>query len=205
MGETNHFPLKIFSFCCVAFALAGCATPDLSHPRQAARDAAQGISAAIAPRSDLFAVTAMRQYRVGPGDELQVTLKGTSNLLGTATVSSGGDANLPRKGVARVVDMTLGEIADVIENDHGAGVDVALRSPAPVYVVGEVKHPGAVTYKKGMTLGVLLADVGGATYKADLRSVFIKPRRAPSETKTDFNAALPILPGDVVRLEERFF
>ncbi|MFZ1991842.1 MAG: SLBB domain-containing protein [Alphaproteobacteria bacterium] len=185
--------------------LQGCGTFDWSKPKAAAQNVAQGISNAIAPQPDFSAVTEMRQYRVLPGDELQVTLKGTTTLLGTATVQSDGHANLPRKGDQNVSNMSLDDIGALIEKGGGNGVMIALRAPAPIYVVGEVANPGAVTWRAGLTLDALLTEAGGATHKADLRSVYIKPRGSAAETKTDFDPALPILPGDVVRLDERYF
>ena len=185
--------------------LAGCAAFDWSKPKSAAQNVAQGISNAISPQPDFSAITELRQYRVLPGDELQVTLKGTTTLLGTATVQSDGHANLPRKGDQNVSGMSLDAIGSLIEKGGGNGVTIELRAPAPIYVVGEVASPGAVAWRAGLTLAELLNEAGGATHKADLRSVYIKPRGAGSETRTDFDPVLPILPGDVVRLDERYF
>ena len=186
---------------CLLVSLQACSLLGSHDPESVAK----GISAAIAPQPDLFAVTAMRQYRVGPGDELQVILKGTQAALGNAVVTVDGHASLPRKGDTQVENMTLDEIAAFIEKDHGGGVAVTLRAPAAVYVVGTVAQPGPIAYREGLTLGALLTLTGGATHKADLRTVFIKPRRADAERSAAFDPALPILPGDVVRLQERYF
>jgi polysaccharide export outer membrane protein len=161
--------------------------------------AAAAISAAPAPAP----ITALRRYRVVEGDDLEVTLAGTQTVLGVATVSPSGMAVLPRKGETHVAGLTLGEIEQVIEKDHG-GVKVRLRSPAEVYVVGAVERPGGVAFEEGLTLVALLEHASGATYRADLRTVFVKPRGEP-EQAVDFDPALPILPGDVVRLKERYF
>lgn len=200
----KHFRAAL-SVVAAAMLLQSCEALDWTRPKAAAHEVAQGISNAIAPQPDFSAITEMRQYRVVPGDELQITLKGTTTLLGTATVQSDGHANLPRKGDSDIADMSLDEIGALIEKGGGNGVTVALRAPAPIYVVGEVANPGALEWQSGLTLNAVLAQAGGATHKADLRSVFIKPRGAVAETKTDFDPALPILPGDVVRLEERYF
>ena len=194
--------LLLISPLCV---LQACDTFDLSRPKAAAQNMAQGITNAITPQPDFSAITEMRQYRVQPGDELQVTLKGTTLLLGITTVQSDGHANLPRKGDQNVSNMSLDDIGALIERGGGNGVTVTLRAPASIYVVGEVANPGAVSWHAGLTLNALLTEAGGATHKADLRSVYIKPRGSAAETKTDFDPALPILPGDVVRLDERYF
>ncbi len=204
MGTARHIRSILLALAGL-LSLQACAAMDWSKPRETAHEMAQGISDAIAPQPDFSAITEMRQYRVVPGDELQITLKGTSTLLGTATVRSDGHANLPRKGDSTIANMSLDEIGALIEKGGGNGVSVALRTPPPIYVVGDVANPGAVRWRSGLTLKTVLAAAGGVTHKADLRSVFIKPRGASAETKTDFDPALPILPGDVVRLEERFF
>lgn len=164
----------------------------------------QGVAAAISAAPAPAPITAMRQYRVAPGDDLEVILKGTDTVLGVATVSSDGKATLPRRGEQKISGLTLGDVEQIIEGKNDAGVKVRLRAPAPVYVVGAVGMAGAVPYQDGMTLMALLTQAGGATHKADLRKVFVTPK-SESEQSVDFDPALPILPGDVVRLKERYF
>jgi polysaccharide export outer membrane protein len=162
-----------------------------------------GVAAAISAAPAPAPITALRRYRVAEGDELLVTLAGTQTVLGVATVSAAGKATLPRTGETHVARLTLDEIEQLIEQDQG-GVTVRLKSPAEVYVVGAVERPGGVAFEEGLTLVALLEHARGATYKADLRTVFVKPRGEP-EQAVAFDPALPILPGDVVRLKERYF
>lgn len=189
-------------------ALSACAGSWLdTTPRQAGDKIAkipEGVAAALSPDKGPAPITAMRRYRVVPGDELTVVLAGTDTLLGTATVSADGTANLPRKGATRVLGLSLDEIAQALEKGHGGGVRVALKSPPDIYVVGAVEMAGGIPYTDGLTLETALARAGGATHRADLRKVFITPR-GEKEQAADFDPALPILPGDVVRLKERYF
>jgi len=192
----------------LAVSLAACSVSWLDQkPKDVAAKIAaipHGIAAAISAAPAPAPITALRQYRVVPGDDLEVTLKGTDTVLGVATVSAAGTATIPRKGETKVAGMTLTDIEVLIEGKNDAGVKVRLRVPAPVYVVGAVAAAGAVAYQDGLTLGALLSQAGGATHKADLRKVFVTPK-SESEQATDFDPALPILPGDVVRLKERYF
>jgi polysaccharide export outer membrane protein len=206
MGVANTIAVRVLLLS-AGFFLSACSAAWLEQKPKvvAAKIAAipQGVAAAISAAPAPAPITALRCYRVALGDDLEVTLGGTQTVLGVATVSPSGMAVLPRKGETHVAGLTLDEIAQVIEKDHG-GVKVRLRSPAEVYVVGAVERPGGVAFEEGLTLVALLEHANGATYKADLRTVFVRPRGEP-EQAVDFDPALPILPGDVVRLKERYF
>jgi protein involved in polysaccharide export with SLBB domain len=195
----RHGLSRALALALVAATLSACA--HLHPPWQASAppatpDMAQGVSAAIAPA---------RQYRVGVGDELRITLAGTEALLGDVAVGSDGTAKLPRAGKETVQGLSLAAIAALVNKGSDAKAKVSLVHPPQIYVVGQVVNPGAIAYRKGLTLGGLIALAGGATYKADLRSVAIKARHAKAEHKHAYDATLPILPGDVVRIEERYF
>jgi protein involved in polysaccharide export with SLBB domain len=183
--------------------VAGCSSLDMSGPRTTAANLAQGISNAIAPPPDM-AITEMREYVFGPGDELIVTLKGTQTQLGDASVSDAGMATLPRAGPTHVAGLTPDQVEALIETGNTGGVSVRLRGAPDVYVVGAVSKPGAIAYKDGMTLGDVL-KAAGTNYKTDMRKVWIKPLHADTASVAELDPALPIEPGDVVRLEERYF
>ncbi len=131
-------------------------------------------------------------------------MRGTQTVLGVATVSTAGTATLPRKGETKVAGMTIPEVEKLIEGKDGGAVRLHLRAPAPITIVGAVGQPGSVPYQEGLTLAAALAQAGGATYKADLRKVFISPKGGDEQT-ADYDPAMPVLPGDVVRLKERYF
>lgn len=164
----------------------------------------QGVVAAISSSKEQVPITAMRQFRLTAGDELEIRLAGSDALLGVATVSPDGTATLPRRGQQSVAGQTLVGVAKMVEGENDAPVKVRLRASAPVIVVGAVARAGNIPYRDGLTLVRVLAMAGGATHKADLRQVYIAPRGEP-EQGADFDPALPILPGDTVRLAERYF
>jgi polysaccharide export outer membrane protein len=191
-----------------ALVLMGCAGSWLdTTPRQAGDKIAkipEGVAAALSPDNGPAPITVVRRYHVVAGDELAVTLAGTDTLLGNVTVTPEGKAKLPRKGEARIAGLSLEEIEELIEKDHGGGVKVRLKAPGDVFIVGAVQLAGGIPYTDGLTLDAALIKAGGATHRADLRKVFITPR-GDKEQGVDFDPALPILPGDVVRLKERYY
>jgi protein involved in polysaccharide export with SLBB domain len=163
-----------------------------------------GVAGAISGSAQQPLPMALRQYHVLAGDVLEVTLGSTGSVLGMASVDDKGRAMLPLAGRTHVAGLTFGEVARLIEAKHVSDVKVRLRAPPEALVVGEVATPGGVAYTDGLTLAALLTAAGGATHKADLRKIFITPR-GEAEQSVEFDPALSILPGDVVRLKQRYF
>ena len=65
----------------------------------------------------------------------------------------------------------------------------------------EVAEPGVYEYVAGMTLANAVALAGGYTYRADRSSVAI----VHGDCVRDVTAVASVLPGDIVRVPERFF
>jgi polysaccharide export outer membrane protein len=207
MNSTTVFARR-FVLVLAILSFAACSSNWLQHKPQemGAKIAAipQGVAAAISAAPAPPPITAMRQYRVLAGDMLEATLAGTPTILGVFSVNQEGAATVPRKGSTKIAGLTLDEIAKLIEGANGGAVRLHLTSPASILVIGAVNQAGSIAYEDGLTLGVLIARSGGASYKADLRKVFIKGREG-AEQAADFDPALPVLPGDIVRLKERYF
>jgi len=91
-------------------------------------------------------------YRLGPGDSIQITLVGLENLsLKSVTVSNSGKIHLPYLGVIPVTDMTPAELeADIarrlrqqkLVKEPQVQVLVVEYRAQPVYILGEVGMPG---------------------------------------------------------------
>jgi polysaccharide biosynthesis/export protein VpsN len=73
------------------------------------------------------------------------------------------------------------------------------------YILGEVNRPGEYAFSEGLTVQNAVATAGGFTYRANQRQVYIKHRDEPVERRVRMNAALPVQPGDTIRITERFF
>lgn len=73
------------------------------------------------------------------------------------------------------------------------------------YILGEVNRPGEYPFSEGLTIQNAVATAGGFTYRANQRNVFVKHRNEPMERKVRMTAATPVLPGDTIRITERFF
>jgi polysaccharide export outer membrane protein len=72
-------------------------------------------------------------------------------------------------------------------------------------MIGEVKSPGEFAYRSGLNVLTALAIAGGPTYRASRSSVQIQRRGEPSMREYPISASVPIFPGDVIKVPERYF
>jgi polysaccharide export outer membrane protein len=111
------------------------------------------------------------EYRVGPGDVLEVIVAGRPDLSRLPTVQPTGAIFLPRAGEVKVAGATTGEIAArvapllVAEDLEAPEVSVRLKEYQSqfVWVYGEVLHPGRKSLREGTRLIDALLDAGGLT------------------------------------------
>lgn len=151
------------------------------------------------------------QYRLGPGDKVQVTVYGQDELTGEHVVDSAGNISMALIGsipAAGESARTLEErIADGLSPEYlqDPKVSVQVFGYRPVYVVGEVKSPGSYPYVDGMVVMNAVALAGGLTYRAREDEFLITRSADPERLKRQATPDSPVQPGDVVTVKERFF
>jgi polysaccharide export outer membrane protein len=72
-------------------------------------------------------------------------------------------------------------------------------------MMGEVKTPGQFAYRSGLNVLTAMAIAGGPTYRANRSTVQIQRRGETSMRDYPISASVPILPGDVIKVPERYF
>jgi len=153
---------------------------------------------------------ATADYSLGVGDKLRVIVFGEPDLSGEFDVSGSGNVALPLIGQVRAKDLTLSEFEDAVEAKFSEGylnnprVSVEVLNYRPFYIYGEVENSGQYPYTNGMTVLNAIAVAGGYTYRANTDRVFIT-RGEGAEQTYPASQAVRVLPGDVVRVPERFF
>lgn len=149
-------------------------------------------------------------YRLGSGDRLRVIVFGESDLSGEFDVSGSGKVALPLIGQVHGEGLTLSEFEDSVEKKLQEGyltnprVSVEVLNYRPFYIYGEVGEPGQYPYRSGMTALNAIAVAGGYTYRASQDRLYIT-RGEGDEVEYPASQAVKVLPGDVVRVPERFF
>ena len=150
-----------------------------------------------------------RVYQLGVGDRLRVTVYNEVDLSGEFDVGPAGTVNLPLIGEVVAKGRTIPEVEDAAEELFLQGylkspsVSIEVLNYRPFYILGEVNSPGSYPFVNGMTVLNAVALAGGFTYRASEDSVLLKREGATSEVSVAVDT--PVLPGDVLTVEERFF
>jgi protein involved in polysaccharide export with SLBB domain len=151
-------------------------------------------------------------YLIGPGDEIRVLMWGRIDAEYSLVVNRDGTIQFPRIGTISVAGMTYKDMKGLLKKEAESitGVTISvtmgrLRS-ITVFVVGEVRMPGAYTVSAFDTVINALLISGGPSELGSLRSVQLK-RNGKIVTTIDFYEFLlqgdtskdrRLQPGDVV-------
>lgn len=117
-------------------------------------------------------------YRLQPGDRVEIHSQFHEQLSGDATIGPDGQLAVPALGQFQAVGLTCDELATEITRRASLTyrepqITVAVKEYTNfrAYIGGEVKKPGYVILKPGMTSVRAVMERGGFTYTARLDSV----------------------------------
>ncbi len=150
------------------------------------------------------------EYQLGPGDQLRVTVFGEADLTGSYIVGSQGSISYPLVGEVHAAGLTIPQFTAALQHALEAyvrqpNVSVEVANYRPFFILGEVQHPGTYPYSANLTVLNAVATAGGFTYRANEGRVFIRHANEQVEHSYPISIATPVLPGDTVRIGERFF
>ena len=149
--------------------------------------------------------------RVQVGDRIKVTVYGEDNLNGLYDVDPAGNVSLPLAGTIRGAGLSKRDLEREITRryrsdflqDPKVTVDIAMSRP--FYVMGEAEKPGEYPYRSGLTVMSAIATAGGATYRASRSHVLIQHTWQNAWVEYPLVPEVPVAPGDIIRLPERYF
>jgi len=75
----------------------------------------------------------------------------------------------------------------------------------PFYVLGEVQKPGEYPFRSGLNVLSAIAIAGGTTYRANASKVYIQRFGSTDLVEFAQSPTITVMPGDVVRVPERYF
>src|SRR5215469_8297877 len=167
------------------------------------------LAATIAPRpGDAQDASA---YRLGTGDKIRVTVFGEKDLSGDFDVNDQGVVALPLIGPTKLAGKTISEAETQITASYGKDylvnprVNVEVLNYRPFFILGEVKNPGSYPFVNGMTVVNAVALAGGYTPRAKRDHIMVKRAAKAGAGEQEVSEDAVILPGDVIRVPERFF
>lgn len=165
-------------------------------------------SAAPAPDS-----VAPPVYTLGTGDQLHIIVYGEDKMTGQYAVGSDGTVALPLVGNIPASGKTVMEVQTAIIAALAQGyvlephVSVEMLNYRPFYILGEINKPAQYPYVEQMTVAEAVATAGGYTYRANKGAVYIRHKGESTEHRYELSGgkSVWILPGDTVRVGERYF
>jgi protein involved in polysaccharide export with SLBB domain len=164
-----------------------------------------------APPPAPSASSQLQAYRLGIGDKLAVTVFGEDKIGGQVSVDPEGAITLPLAGrfvaEGRTIDELSEDIRSALANGYLRHPSIAVQvvSFRPCYILGEVNKPGQYDFSKGLTVMDAIAMAAGFTYRARKSAVFITHRGNAKEQRTPVTPSLMVVPGDTIRVGERYF
>jgi polysaccharide export outer membrane protein len=132
----------------------------------------------------LVPLPAFGEYRLAPGDVLEIGALGVPDLRNRATIDSDGQVFFPLLGELKAAGITLPELREKVKSllptkvfharDRSIAtspdgvvtispdeVTLTVAEYRPIYLNGDVAKPGAQTYRPGMTVRQAISLAGG--------------------------------------------
>ena len=119
---------------------------------------------------------------LGINDLIEIRVYGDQELTRTYRINNSGIIIYPLIGKIKVINRPIYELTQEIENKlsnkflKNPQVTIFLKesNSRKVYILGQVKKPGAYSYKHKLTLLKLIATSGGLTNIADIDKIILK-------------------------------
>ena len=152
-----------------------------------------------------------KDYRVGPGDHIEISVYGEPDLTTKVRVNKSGVISFPFLDDIQVVGLTTKELEATIHNgllgDYlvNPQVQVAIVQYRPFFIHGQVKNPGGYPYQEDLTLDKAIALAGGLASRASKTDWKIT-RVVDGKTITIIGTVVTVVyPDDIIEIEQSFF
>lgn len=170
------------------------------------------LISAVASAGDIQEASLRRaEYLLGSGDLLKITVFNQDDLSGEYTVDGSGHISLPLIGSVLAKNNSVHQLKDKIFNklkpDYllNPQISIEVLNYRPFYILGEVKEPKSYPYVDGMSYLNAVAIAGGYTYRAKTDHVMVRRINDLSKNEIKLRMEESVQPGDMIRVEERFF
>lgn len=150
-------------------------------------------------------------YRLGPGDNIQISVHNQADLSGSYLLDGSGRFSMPLIGTVEANGLTRTDLETLLVSrlkpDYlvNPRVAVVVSNYRPYYIIGEVGKTGAFSFVQGMTYLTAIAIAGGYSYRAKKGVVFVIQGDDPDREEIKLDVDLKVQPGDIIRVAERRF
>lgn len=159
-------------------------------------------------------VTAQRlaapAYTLDTGDRLRIVVFRHEDLSGEFEVDGTGAFAMPLIGEVDAEGLSTRQLEDRIAERLRDGylvdpqISIEVLNYRPFFILGEVNQPGQYPYASGMSVINAVALAGGFTFRAKEDAIAVQ-RGGSGAPQVVVTPDTPILPGDIIRVPERFF
>ncbi|CAN2532871.1 MAG TPA: polysaccharide biosynthesis/export family protein [Methylosinus sp.] len=162
-------------------------------------------------RETLIRTAATTAPNLQPGEKIRVTVFGEDRLSGEYEIDPAGYISLPLAGTVKAAGSSKvqleQELAKKFRGEYlrNPKVTVDVASFRPFYILGEVGKPGEYAYKSGLNVMSATALAGGSTYRASRSTILIQHVGEQGFKEYPLAPTIPVLPGDLIRVPERYF
>ncbi len=164
--------------------------------------------------SPLFAQSPpeLSTYKLASGDMISVRVLGEDDLRREKIrLSDAGTMSFPVLGEIRVKGLTAAALEDHITKGLkgryllNPQVTVTIDEYRNYYVNGMVEKPGGYPFSPGLTVRKAITLAGGFKERASRDKINIIRDDDPKQTQRRVEMNAPVLPGDILTIEESFF
>ncbi len=170
---------------------------------------------------------AAANYLIGPGDELQIFVWKNPDLSVTVPVRPDGKISTPLVADIQAQGLTPSDLATALRTNLSKYIQdpvvtvlvksfAAPGSAASIRVIGAAATPKSVPYRAGLTVLDVIIEVGGLTTYADGNDAqLIRTQGGANRTiplhltdlvkSGDLKANVQLMPGDIIRIPQRWF
>lgn len=152
------------------------------------------------------------EIRLAPGDRIAIAVQEVEPMSGEYIVDETGVISLPLINQLRVSGQSYVEVqnaiaaqliaADVVKAPNVTVQPLELR---PIYILGEVRQPGEYAFRQGMTVFAAVSMAGGYTYRAKTGEVAVTRMVGDRSMTAVASEDSVVMPGDRIRVYERWF
>jgi protein involved in polysaccharide export with SLBB domain len=146
-----------------------------------------------------------------PGEKIRVIVFGEDRLSGEYEIDPAGFVSLPLAGTIKAAGLSKQQLElDLSKKFSGEylrkpRVTVDVTSFRPFYIMGEVTKAGEYPFKSGLNVMSAIAIAGGTTYRANRSTVLIQHIGENGFKEYPLSPTIPVSPGDLIRVPERYF
>ena len=166
----------------------------------------------VAARAAPVDAQSLEEYRLGSGDRLGILIFGHADISGEFQIDGLGRISMPLLGQVDANGKTVAELQNLITQMLDADfivnprVSIEVLNYRPFFIYGQVNKPGSYPFVSGMTVRQAIVLSGGFTKRAREEPVIvIRHDENGQQLRYDAYLDAPVLPGDTIEVERRFF